>query len=160
MLPYQLAGNPHQFINSAKIWISYAWHDFHYGSFKQVSTDFSGKKLPGAAPQVVVAGLDVASKTGCYMNITYNYTDRIALNDANSAYASSYNLMSTRLGYRKDFHQKSKRNFCRSDNLVRYKIQPRQRYQCRCRSLLQYRCRKKLYAGVFCYNGFMHRRDN
>jgi iron complex outermembrane receptor protein len=100
---YQLADNPHQFINSAKLWISYAWHDFHYGSFKQVSSDYSKNKLPGAAPHVVVAGLDIASKTGCYINITYNYTDRIALNDANSDYASSYNLLGTRLGYKLDF---------------------------------------------------------
>ena len=34
---YQLIDTPHHFINSAKVWISYAWHDFHYGSFKQVS---------------------------------------------------------------------------------------------------------------------------
>ena len=115
---YQLADNPHQFISSAKIWISYAWHDFHYGSFKQVSTDYSKNKLPGAAPQVVIAGLDVASKTGWYMNITYNYTDRIALNDANSVYASSYNLVGTRLGYRKDFHGKIKAEiFAGADNL-------------------------------------------
>jgi iron complex outermembrane recepter protein len=114
----QLADNPHQFISSAKIWISYAWHDFHYGSFKQVSTDYSKNKLPGAAPQVVVAGIDVASKTGLYMNIRYNYTDRIALNDANSVYASSYNLMSTRLGYRRNFHGKIKAEiFAGADNL-------------------------------------------
>jgi iron complex outermembrane receptor protein len=115
---YQLADNPHQCINSVKIWISHAWHDFHYGSFKQVSTDFSKNKLPGAAPQVVVAGFDVASKTGCYMNVTYNYTDRIALNDANSVYASSYNLVGAKLGYRKDFHGKIKAEiFAGADNL-------------------------------------------
>jgi len=115
---YQLADNPHQFINSAKLWISYAWHDFHYGSFKQVSSDYSKNKLPGAAPHVVVAGLDIASKTGCYINITYNYTDRIALNDANSDYASSYNLVGTRLGYRKDFNGRVKAEiFAGADNL-------------------------------------------
>jgi iron complex outermembrane recepter protein len=115
---YQLTDKPHQFINSAKIWISYAWHDFHYGSFKQVSTDFSKNKLPGVAPQVVVAGFDIASKTGCYINITYNYTDRIALNDANSAYASSYNLLGARLGYRKDFHGKTGAEiFAGADNI-------------------------------------------
>jgi iron complex outermembrane recepter protein len=115
---YQLADNPHHFIHSAKIWISYAWHDFHYKSFKQVSSDFSKNKLPGVAPQVVVAGLDILSKTGCYMSITYNYTDRIALNDANANYASSYNLLSTRLGYRKDFHGKIKAEiFAGADNL-------------------------------------------
>ena len=61
---YQLVDAPHHFINSAKVWTSYAWHDFHYGNFKQVSTDFSKNKLPGAAPNVVVAGLDVTSKAG------------------------------------------------------------------------------------------------
>ncbi len=105
---YELAGKPLQFINSAKVWISYAWHDFHYGSFKQVSTDYSKNKLPGVAPQVIVAGLDIASKTGGYINITYNYTDRIALNDANTDYASSYNLLGARIGYRNSFHGKIK----------------------------------------------------
>ncbi len=115
---YQFADKQNQFINSAKIWISYALHDFHYGSFKQVSTDYSKNKLPGAAPQVVTAGLDLASKTGCYINITYNYTDRIALNDANSAYASSYNLLSAKLGYKKDFHGKIQADiFAGADNL-------------------------------------------
>ncbi|MEO8762807.1 MAG: TonB-dependent receptor plug domain-containing protein [Ginsengibacter sp.] len=103
---YQLADDPHQFINAAKVFVSYAWHDFHYGSFKQVNTDFSKNKLPGVAPQVVVAGFDIASKSGCYVNITYNYTDRIALNDANAAYASSYDLLGARVGYRKDFKGK------------------------------------------------------
>jgi iron complex outermembrane receptor protein len=115
---YEFAGNPHQLISSAKIWISYAWHDFHYGSFKQVSTDYSKKKLPGAAAQVVVAGLDIASRIGCYLNITYNYTDRIALNDANSVYATSYNLVGGKLGYRKDFHGKINLEiFAGADNL-------------------------------------------
>ena len=115
---YKFADKPSQFINSAKIWTSYALHDFHYGSFKQVSTDYSKNKLPGAAPQVITAGLDITSKTGCYMNVTYNYTDRIALNDANSAYASSYNLMGAKLGYRKDFHGKTQADiFAGADNL-------------------------------------------
>ena len=105
-LSYQIIDAPHHFINSAKIFTSYAWHDFHYENFKQVSTDFSKNKLPGAAPNVVVAGLDIASKAGCYINITYNYSDKIALNDANSAYASSYNLLGARLGYKKDFTKK------------------------------------------------------
>ncbi len=89
-----------------KVFTSYAWHNFHYGNFKQVNTDFSKNRLPGAAPNVVVAGLDLESKAGCYMNVTYNYTDKIALDDANSAYASSYNLLGIRFGYKKDFSKK------------------------------------------------------
>ncbi len=117
-ISYQFVNAPHHFINSAKVFTSYAWHDFHYGSFKQVSTDFSKNKLPGAAPNVVVAGLDITSKAGCYVDITYNYTDKIALNDANSAYASSYSLLGARLGYKKDFNRKiSTQIFVGADNL-------------------------------------------
>lgn len=103
---YQIADMPTNFISSAKVFVSYAWHDFHYGNFKQVNNDFSKNKLPGAAPNVVVAGLDLVSKAGLYMNLTYNYTDKIALNDANSAYASSYHLLGARLGFKKDFNKK------------------------------------------------------
>ncbi len=116
---YQLVDAPKHFINSAKIFMSYALHDFHYGNFKQVNNDFSNNKLPGAAPNVVVAGLDVTSKTGVYLNITYNYTDKIALNDANSAYASSYNLLGARLGYKKDFNKTIDLEiFAGADNLL------------------------------------------
>ena len=92
--------------------------DFDYASFKQVSTDFSKNKLPGAAPNVVVAGLDVTSKAGCYINVTYNYVDKIALNDANSAYASSYNLLGVKMGFKNDFNRKiSAEIFAGADNI-------------------------------------------
>jgi iron complex outermembrane recepter protein len=116
---YQLTDNRTQFINSAKLWISYAWHDFHYGNFKQDTILYSKNKLPGVSPQTVVAGLDITSKNGCYINITYNYTDQIALNDANSAYAPSYSLLGARLGYRKNFHRKIKAEiFVGADNML------------------------------------------
>ncbi len=115
---YQLVDMPHHFINSAKIFGSYAWHDFHYGEFKQVNNDFSKNELPGAAPNVVIAGIDINTKAGCYMNVTYNYTDKIALNDANSAYAASYNLLGARLGYKKDFSKKINAEiFAATDNI-------------------------------------------
>jgi len=103
---YRFVDAPKHFINSAKVFSSYALHDFHYGSFKQVNNDFSKNELPGASPNTVVAGLDMSSKAGVYVNITYNYTDKIALNDANTAYAPSYNLLGARVGYKKDFDKK------------------------------------------------------
>ncbi len=115
---YRFIDAPHHFINSAKIWSSYALHDFHYESFKQVNADYSKNQLPGAAPNVVVAGLDIMSKTGAYLNITYNYSDKIALNDANSAFASSYNLIGARIGYKKEFRKKTGVEiFAGADNL-------------------------------------------
>jgi iron complex outermembrane receptor protein len=104
---YQLTDRPRHFISSVKLWASYALHDFHYGSFKQVNDDFSKNKLPGAAPNVVVAGVDVQSKAGLTLNVTYNYSDKIALNDANSVYASSYSLLGAKLGFKINVNKKT-----------------------------------------------------
>jgi iron complex outermembrane receptor protein len=98
---YQLADQPHDLFSRVRIWVSHTWHDFHYGNFTQDTSNFSGHRLPSVPPQTVVAGLDMALRPGLYMNITYTYADRIALNDANSAYAGSYNLLGGRIGYRK-----------------------------------------------------------
>ena len=116
---YQITDNPHQFISSAKVWISHAWHDFHYGSFKQLTADYSKNELPGAAPEVIVSGVDMATDFGGYLDVNYNYTDKIALNDANTSYASSYNLLGARLGFRKKFPGKiAAEIFAGADNLL------------------------------------------
>ena len=57
--------------------------------------------MPGIAPQTIVAGLDINTKAGIYTNATFFYSDRIALNDANTDYADSYDLLGIRLGVRR-----------------------------------------------------------
>ena len=124
-LSYNLAGHPDRFISLAKIWISHAFHDFHYSSFKQVNTDYSGKRLPGVPEQTIITGLDVACKVGLYLNFTYNYTDLIYLNDANTDHATSFNLVGARLGYRQSFHHKLWMDvFAGADNLgnIKYSL--------------------------------------
>jgi iron complex outermembrane receptor protein len=114
---YQLFQRNHGFINDGRIWISYTWNDFHYKNFKQSTTDFSGNQLPSVAPQTIAAGIDVGTRPGIYFNLTYFYSDRIALNDANSEYASSYNLFSGRIGWRKTFGKWGLNLFTGADNL-------------------------------------------
>jgi iron complex outermembrane receptor protein len=98
-ISYQITDVFGGYSNRVKVWISHTWHDFHYKNFIQDTTDFSGKRLPSVPPQAVVAGLDIILRMGFYLNLTYTYADRIALNDANTAYAGSYNLFGGRLGY-------------------------------------------------------------
>ena len=98
---YQLVDQSHGFFSNVRVWVSHTWHDFHYRNFLQDTTSFSGKRLPSVPPQTIVSGLDVLLQMGLYTNITYTYTDHVALNDANTAFAGSYNLLGARLGYRK-----------------------------------------------------------
>ena len=99
-LSYEIMNNQLQFFNHAVLHVSDTWNNFHYDNFKQLSNDYSGKKLPGVASQTVAAGLDINTKIGLYANTNFFYSGPIALNDANAVYASEYNLLGLRIGYK------------------------------------------------------------
>src|SRR6185436_1056936 len=64
------------------------------------------------------ATFDISTKPGIYLNLSYFYSDPIALNDANTDFATSYNLFGGRLGWRKNIAQKFVLNlFTGADNL-------------------------------------------
>lgn len=119
---YMLTDHPRSFFSNMKIWISHTWHDFHYSDFIQQTGNYSGNRLPGVPPQTLVAGFDMSLKPGFYTNFTFTYADRIALNDVNTAYAGSYNLLGGRIGYRKLLSQQFKLDiFAAGDNLFNTK---------------------------------------
>jgi iron complex outermembrane receptor protein len=113
---YQLLTSSH-LLRQAKIWITHTWNDFRYDNFKQLAADFSGKQMPSVAKNTVAAGFDIAFKAGFYGNITYYYSDPIPVNDANTDFASSYNLLGARIGYKKMFSQVTVNLFAGADNL-------------------------------------------
>jgi iron complex outermembrane receptor protein len=100
-ISYRLIDQSQGFCNNLRLFISHAWHDFHYSSFIQDTNNYSGHRLPSVAPQTIVSGLDISLKIGFYANATYTYTDKIPLNDANTFNAGSYNLLGGRVGFRK-----------------------------------------------------------
>jgi iron complex outermembrane receptor protein len=119
---YQIFNSPSRFISSARAWISYTLDNFKYDDFAKDTVSFSGKTLPGVASNTFVAGLDLSTRIGLYIDITYYYSDRIALNDANTAHASSYNLLGGRFGYRKNLTKKITVDiFAGADNLFNTK---------------------------------------
>jgi len=121
-LSWQIISNPNQSFTNCKVWISHTWNDFSYKDFKQVTTDYSGKKLPSVPKNVVAAGFDIDTKRGLYLNINYYYADPIPLNDANTVYASSYNLLGARAGWKKHLHTKVLMElFIAADNILNEK---------------------------------------
>jgi iron complex outermembrane recepter protein len=48
----------------------------------------------------VLSSIDVELPKGCYVFFQHNFTSRIPLNDANTAYAKKYHLLQTKVGYR------------------------------------------------------------
>ena len=115
---YALLPRSTGFLRECNVYISYTGDDFHYDKFQQLTTDYSGKQLPGTAPNTIAAGISMVSAPGVYININNFYSDRIALNDANSAYAKAYTNLSARLGYRKKLHRYTADVYVGADNIL------------------------------------------
>jgi iron complex outermembrane receptor protein len=99
------------FVRRSVLWLSHTWHDFEYKDFKQVTNDFSGKKLPAEAPHTIATGFDFIMNNGLSALLTYYYSDKLPLNDANTAFAKQYNLIGLKLGYEKLLHEKFRFKF-------------------------------------------------
>lgn len=117
VINYTMQQHPNRFINQVNLWFNHTYFYFHYNGFKQLNTDFSGNRLPGVAPHTVAAGLDVLVHGGFYTNITFFYSDPIALNDANTEYAPPYMLLGFRTGYKRRFGQLRAEIFMNADNV-------------------------------------------
>lgn len=89
------------FVKELKLWSNYTNINARFKEYKQTANDYSGNKLTGTPPNVFLFGTDVITQSGLYANVTYSYTDIIPLNDANTFFATQYNLLMGRLGYKK-----------------------------------------------------------
>jgi iron complex outermembrane recepter protein len=109
-LSYQLLPSSFGFINSVRIWAAYTLDNFTYGNFVKANINYDGKHFPGVADNTFTGGVDLNSRPGVFLHLTYYYSDKTPLDDANTSYAAAYQLMGGRLGYSTVF-QKLSLNF-------------------------------------------------
>lgn len=83
-----------------RLWMSYTYNNYKFLDYQNGANDYSGNKLTGVPPVVLVSGLDITFKKGWYINAVFNYTDHIPVNDGNTEFAAEYKVLSGRLGRR------------------------------------------------------------
>ncbi len=98
-LSYQLLPSAFGLINSARIWAAYTLDNFTYGDFKKAGVNYDGKHFPGVANNTFTGGVDLNSRPGIFLHLTYYYSDKMPLDDANTTYAGAYQLVGGRIGY-------------------------------------------------------------
>lgn len=97
---------------------SYSRYWFKYLNFVQLTEDYSGKQMPGVAPEAVAFMADIKMKQGFFGHVTLAHQARIALNDANSEYAAPFQLLSAKVGYHWLIGKLPFRAFIGADNLL------------------------------------------
>lgn len=67
----------------------------------QVKAVYDGNELTGIAPWVVSAGLTMETRAGIYFYGSYFFNDRLPLNDANTDYNPSCQVLNGKIGFKK-----------------------------------------------------------
>jgi iron complex outermembrane recepter protein len=102
-LDYNLIQNQASQIQEVKLGHAYTGNYFRFAEYTVGENNFGGNALTGVAPNMLVNMLDIRSKPGFYLNLTHQYVDRIPLNDANTVFQESFNLLGSRVGWRNTF---------------------------------------------------------
>ncbi|HLR77097.1 MAG TPA: TonB-dependent receptor, partial [Balneolaceae bacterium] len=98
--------NPSSFINSVRPFISYAYSDFTFETYRilgpnsEVISNYSGNAVTGISPHHLSAGIDVTGAGGFYLNATYYFTGKTPINDANNVYNEAYSMLNTKIGFK------------------------------------------------------------
>lgn len=124
LVAFQPIDNPEKLLSSLRIQTAYTYHHFKFNDYQKEggdeNVDYSGNRLTGTAPHILVSSLDCQFNFGGYLFVSHNFTDEIPLNDANSVHASGYHLVGGKVGWRGGGNTKLN-IFAGADNLLNKK---------------------------------------
>ena len=80
-------------------YISTSLGTYKFKEFNNQGTNFSGNDLTGVPAFKANAGVTFKTSSGIYLSSDFQFVDKIPLNDGNSVYADSYNVINLKTGY-------------------------------------------------------------
>lgn len=105
-------------ITNMSLWGSQSFQPYHFISYQQGSTSYSGNMLTGVPRNILVAGVDFLILKKLKWITSINCVSRIPLTDANDAYADAYQLLQLKLDYPIKFHSWQLQFFAGVDNAL------------------------------------------
>lgn len=91
--------NQSDFIRGLQFNLAVTYDKFTFANYQENGVNYSGNHLTGVPEQVVVGSLQVRLPGNLYFFGQYNYTSKLPLNDANSAFAAAYDLVEVKAGW-------------------------------------------------------------
>ncbi|MBO6536494.1 MAG: TonB-dependent receptor plug domain-containing protein [Balneolaceae bacterium] len=101
-----LIDDPMAFFSNIELKTAYTFNDFEFDDYQTADGDFSGNDLTGVAPNILVNTLLIQQKDGFYSTLSHTFNDEIPLEDDNSIYSESYQLVQFKLGLKQRVAEK------------------------------------------------------
>lgn len=107
-LSYQLIRKSDgKWFTAVKPFLAATYAHYRFDDFKmlndqdQITENFKNNELPGISPWMLFMGIDLQTEVGLYFNAHYTFNDKAPLNNANTDYNPSHQLVDFKLGYQK-----------------------------------------------------------
>jgi iron complex outermembrane receptor protein len=113
--------NSINFIRGLQFNLSVTLDKFTFANYNENGVNYSGNKLTGVPEQVVVGSFQARLPAGLYLFAQYNYTSKLPLNDANSAFAGAYHLVQLKGGWETRLGKTRVDFYAGADNLLNQK---------------------------------------
>ena len=108
----------HGLIRSVDLKNSFTYYVFSFNQYIAGTNNYSGNRLVGVPRTTFVTSVYVELPKGFHVYVQYNHTAKISLNDANTAFASSYHLVQTKFGWNFTVKQNTLGLYIGVDNLL------------------------------------------
>ena len=79
-------------------------HDYSFKEFVDGDADYSKNDLTGVPDKTFNSQMNLETKSGLFAHLNYQYVGSIPINDDNSVYAKPYQLVNTKVGWKKAFN--------------------------------------------------------
>jgi iron complex outermembrane receptor protein len=96
--PVRQQGN--HFLRAIQLSSSFTYSHFRFDNFSNAAQNYTGNRLTGVPKNVLVSSAQFNFTKGFFLFMQHNYTAKIPLNDANTAFAKSYHLADLKTGIR------------------------------------------------------------
>ncbi|SHH84544.1 TonB-dependent receptor [Flavobacterium defluvii] len=103
---------------SLNSYLSGSLGNYEFKEFVDSGNDYSGNKLTGVAANKINAGFTLNTNLGLYFTADYQFVDKIPMNDANTSFSNSYNIINLKSGYRFEILPKLMTHFATGINNV------------------------------------------
>ncbi|PIQ21396.1 MAG: TonB-dependent receptor, partial [Cytophagales bacterium CG18_big_fil_WC_8_21_14_2_50_42_9] len=92
---------------------------FRFRDYNNAENNFSGNQLTGVPQHVAVSGLVLQFPRALQLSTQYTFTDRVPLNDANTAFAKQYHLLQAKIRWINSLNDKFQLElFTGADNIL------------------------------------------
>ncbi|MDB5117059.1 MAG: TonB-dependent receptor [Mucilaginibacter sp.] len=110
--------NTSQFIQGLQFNQSYTLSKFTFRDYQDATKNYSGNELTGVPRQAIVSSVLLLFPKGFYLFSQYSFTAKAPLNDANTIYSGSYNLLGGKAGWKSAIGKTQFEVFVGADNLL------------------------------------------